>query len=502
MVHAEETIISVNLSPIGNDAPFVDSNGDPLSGGLLYTYVAGSSTPATTYTTSAGSTANANPVVLGSGGYPSSAGSVVEIWLTAGVSYKLVLKTSTGTTLWTRDNISGIGDTSGTSSQDQWVAGPTPTYISATSFSLVGDQTSTFTVGRRVKTTNSGGTIYSTISASVFGALTTVTVVNDSGTLDSGLSAVYYSQLSNTNGSLPSIRAIGDLLTLSAAGTYARLAVGANGSIPMANSGIANGLGYVAALGNALWGCGTANGTDAVNDINFSAGGCMDSTNAVWITCAAMAGKQLDVNWAPGAATGMRNSGVAIANGTYHLYAVSKADGTQDYYAHTSTTVATVIAALQAESGGSAYIYARRIWSIVRAGATILAYTQDGDLGELTTPVQDYSQGNPGNAAVTATLASIPTGINVISITNFGIVDTGTVESAYVSDLATSDLASSATAAPGFSVSSQVANNYGYRMLRIRTNTSAQIRYRAQTGGVNSTVKINTLAWEDKRGRG
>jgi hypothetical protein len=43
--------------------------------------------------------------------------------------------------------------------------------------------------GRRLKTTNSGGTIYSTITNSVFGALTTVTVVNDSGTLDSGLSA-------------------------------------------------------------------------------------------------------------------------------------------------------------------------------------------------------------------------------------------------------------------------------------------------------------------------
>jgi hypothetical protein len=57
-------------------------------------------------------------------------------------------------------------------------------------FTLVGDQTTTFTVGRRLKTTNSGGTVYSTITASVFAAVTTVTVVNDSSSLDAGLSAV------------------------------------------------------------------------------------------------------------------------------------------------------------------------------------------------------------------------------------------------------------------------------------------------------------------------
>src|SRR3990167_6725090 len=158
--------MAVNLSPCGNDAPFLDSSGNPLSGGLLYFYAAGSSTPQDTYTTSAGSVANANPVVLNSGGYPASGGSVVEIWFTASVSYKAVLKTSAGVTVWTRDNLSGINDVSSTS--DQWETGPAPTYIGATSFSLVGDQTTEFHVWRRVKTTNSGGTIYSTITVSAY----------------------------------------------------------------------------------------------------------------------------------------------------------------------------------------------------------------------------------------------------------------------------------------------------------------------------------------------
>lgn len=179
----------------------MDSNGDPLNGGKLYTYTAGSSTPQTTYTTSAGNVQNANPIVLGSTGYPTSGGSVVAIWLTAGVSYKFILENAAGTVLWTRDNISGINDT--TVTIDQWVSGPAPTYISATSFTLAGDQTTTFHVGRRVKTTNSGGTIYSTITASAYGALTTVTVANDSGTLDSGLSAVAYGLISSLNTGMP-----------------------------------------------------------------------------------------------------------------------------------------------------------------------------------------------------------------------------------------------------------------------------------------------------------
>ena len=195
--------MAVNLAPVFNDAPYIDTSGDPATGYLLYTYVAGSAgaTTATTYTNSGGGTPNANPMTLNAGGYPTTSGSQTQIWLTAGVSYLFILKTSAGVTVWSRDNLTGINDT--TVTIDQWVTGPAPTYIGATSFSLVGDQTSTFQVGRRLKTTNSGGTIYSTISASVFGALTTVTVVNDSGTLDAGLSAVSYALLSATNPSLP-----------------------------------------------------------------------------------------------------------------------------------------------------------------------------------------------------------------------------------------------------------------------------------------------------------
>ena len=73
-----------------------DDNGAPLTGGLLYSYVAGTSTAKATYTTRAMGTANTNPVVLDSRGEAIIYGSGL---------YKLILKTSAGVTIWTQDNV-------------------------------------------------------------------------------------------------------------------------------------------------------------------------------------------------------------------------------------------------------------------------------------------------------------------------------------------------------------------------------------------------------------
>lgn len=85
-------------------APYVfwqehDNNGDPLAGGKVYTYEAGTSTPKSTYTDSTGSSLNSNPVILDSAGRAS-------IWLGDG-GYKFIIKTSDDVTIDTRDNIGG-----------------------------------------------------------------------------------------------------------------------------------------------------------------------------------------------------------------------------------------------------------------------------------------------------------------------------------------------------------------------------------------------------------
>ena len=97
--------MAVNLSPVGGvAAQFFDNDGNVLSGGRIYTYAAGTSTPAATYTTGAGSIAHSNPIILDSAGRVPGG----EIWLTDGISYKFVLNNSIGTLIGTYDNISGI----------------------------------------------------------------------------------------------------------------------------------------------------------------------------------------------------------------------------------------------------------------------------------------------------------------------------------------------------------------------------------------------------------
>ena len=96
--------MAVNLSPIGGVAgQFFDNNGDPLVGGKLYTYSAGTTTPQVTYTSATGVTPNSNPIILNGGGRVPA-----EIWLTDGLQYKFVLYTSTDTLIGSWDNITGI----------------------------------------------------------------------------------------------------------------------------------------------------------------------------------------------------------------------------------------------------------------------------------------------------------------------------------------------------------------------------------------------------------
>jgi hypothetical protein len=98
--------MAVNLSPVGGvAAQFFTNTGAVLTGGKLYTYAAGTTTPQTAYTTGAGTVAWTNPIVLDAAGRVSGSG---EIWLTDGITYKFVLKDSNDVLIATYDNISGI----------------------------------------------------------------------------------------------------------------------------------------------------------------------------------------------------------------------------------------------------------------------------------------------------------------------------------------------------------------------------------------------------------
>ena len=99
--------MAVNLSPVGGVAQqFFDNNGQPLSGGKIYTYASGTTTPQATYTSATGATPHANPIILNSAGRVPSG----EIWLTGGTAYKFIIYTSVDVLIGSYDNISGIND--------------------------------------------------------------------------------------------------------------------------------------------------------------------------------------------------------------------------------------------------------------------------------------------------------------------------------------------------------------------------------------------------------
>lgn len=88
---------------------FTNTSGLPCNGCLLYSYAAGTTTPQATYSDYLLTQPNTNPLVLNTLGRPSGSGG---IYLSA-VSYKFVLTTSSGATVWTRDNIYDYGQVLG-----------------------------------------------------------------------------------------------------------------------------------------------------------------------------------------------------------------------------------------------------------------------------------------------------------------------------------------------------------------------------------------------------
>lgn len=99
--------MTVKLSPIwGAGSQLFSDNGVILSGGKIYTYAAGTTTPKTTYTSVDGITAHANPIILDAAGRVPS-----EIWLTDGEAYKFILKDSNNNLIGSWDDLIGLNPT-------------------------------------------------------------------------------------------------------------------------------------------------------------------------------------------------------------------------------------------------------------------------------------------------------------------------------------------------------------------------------------------------------
>lgn len=239
------------------------------------------------------------------------------------------------------------------------------------------------------------------------------------------------------------------------------------------------------------------NAGDATNDIDIAAGEAIHTdiatfTNRELMTLSSAYTKQLDAAWAVGTNQGMRDTG-AIADNTWHIFIIKRTDtGVTDILASLSPTAPTM---------PTNYTKFRRIGSIMREAGVIVGFSQEGDEFLRKATTLDVNATNPGTAAVTATF-KVPTGIKVMALLNVNVINGTNNFFLYISALDQNDEVPSNTAAPLATTHGVGGGGTGAAVPhRVRTNTSAQARYRIDASGASDIVRIATRGWVDTRGR-
>lgn len=228
--------------------------------------------------------------------------------------------------------------------------------------------------------------------------------------------------------------------------------------------------------------------------IDISKGVCCDDAQGYMMKMGAFT-KSIGGTWVVGTGNGGLDTGTVAINTWYHVFIIARTDtGVVDGLISTSATSPTM---------PTNYTVKRRIGSIKTDGsAHILPFIQNGDEFYWAGAIpQDIALTNPGVAAITQTLASVPTGVVVKAQMNIRLGWVSTIPWPFFSPLAVTDQAPGTASSPygqffGNNLSSPAAFNYS-----VLTNTSAQVRLRCMGSDTNATVNAATLGWVDTRGR-
>ena len=263
-------------------------------------------------------------------------------------------------------------------------------------------------------------------------------------------------------------------------------------------AGVANGLATLDAMGKVpsaqlpsslgpilrsyLAGFGLANNaTSPTTKIDVAAGLAADSANAILISGAAAT-----INCAVTGANGL-DAGALAANAWYHVFAIAKPDGTSACLASLSASAPTL---------PTGYTVFRRIGAVRTDGAAaLLAFTQIEDTFRFAASITDVSTANMGTANALYTL-SVPAGVRVRPIADVGTT-AGNLLLFNGDEAGYAPQGANIATAPGWAVYG--AFNMATRVQDIYTNTSAQIRVRADA--TSRPLYIYTRGWIDTRGR-
>jgi hypothetical protein len=247
---------------------------------------------------------------------------------------------------------------------------------------------------------------------------------------------------------------------------------------------------------NFLDGFILSNGTDAVNDIDISAGEATDSTNTANISNPNTLVKQIDAPWTVGSAAGGFPSGLTLTNDTqYHMFEIKRSDtGVIDAGFDTSLTAANLLA------DATNYDLYRRVGTIFYGTATIIAFQQYGDRILWDLSIQELS-GSASTSGATLTIQT-PIGVECIALMSMGGTATAVAGAMYglLSPLNITNSAANSSrfnaAGGGFGSTNEAhASN-----MDILTDTASGIRQRVSTN-TNMSWKIHCHGYIDKRGK-
>ena len=160
-----------------------DSNAR-LAFGKVYAYESGTNIPKDTYTDETATVANTNPVILNGAGYAS-------IYLSG--SYKIVLTDADDNEIWTADPVSDP-----TQLGLEWLYQQEATRLANNRFSLSGDQTANYVVGRAVRLQDASYIFGHIESVALVAGNTEVTILAEEN-LTASLTTAWVSTINNQN---------------------------------------------------------------------------------------------------------------------------------------------------------------------------------------------------------------------------------------------------------------------------------------------------------------
>jgi hypothetical protein len=235
-----------------------------------------------------------------------------------------------------------------------------------------------------------------------------------------------------------------------------------------------------------LRGAVPSNAADAANDLTFTAGSFV-SQNGVVFSVPIMT-KQADAAWAAGTNAG----GGSMSDGTFHCFAISKADGTDgDWFFSTSLTPTL-------PTDYTEYV---RVYSTVRASSTnkLISAMETAGGGlyiSFLAPVKDVEVSNLGTTAVAYALASVPSGLEFVVEMNATIAASGAPQ-IRIFEVDQPNDAANTTSESTFNLRMPTSSNSVGAQFMIKTNTSAEIK--AISSAASTSLTVSPTAYRDER---